>query len=73
MFKGAKISISAKTSGEPLPVVQVLDALLDKSVGTSVKLSWQRPKDSRKVNWVYGVYYGLNEDDTLEGNFCLEE
>lgn len=39
-----------------------------KDVGTSVKLSWNPLKDIRKrsVQWIYGIYYGLNEDELLE-------
>ncbi|KAK4886327.1 hypothetical protein RN001_002598 [Aquatica leii] len=66
LFQGKPRGIAAKTSGDPLPIINNLDALVDKAVGTSVKLSWERPKDNRKVNWVYGVYYGLNEEETLE-------
>ncbi|XP_031339670.1 sortilin-related receptor-like [Photinus pyralis] len=65
-FQGIPSSIAARTSGDPLPVIHKLEALVDKSVGTSVKLTWERPKDSRKVAWVYGVYYGLNEEETLQ-------
>ncbi|KAF5282013.1 hypothetical protein FQA39_LY00537 [Lamprigera yunnana] len=65
-FQGKSKSIAAKTSGEPLPIINNLEALADKVIGTSVKLIWERPQDKRKANWVYGIYYGLTEEETLE-------
>lgn len=52
-----------KKSGQPLPMLNTLQAILLKDVGTAVKLSWEMPKYSKKVPWVYGVYYGVTRED----------
>ncbi|KAJ8960391.1 hypothetical protein NQ314_006081 [Rhamnusium bicolor] len=54
--------ISASTTGNVLPKINTLQAILLKEVGTTVKLSWERPKYSRKLNWMYGIYYGINQE-----------
>lgn len=48
--------------------MSISETLVNKEVGTSVKLSWNALKDIRKrsVQWIYGVYYGRNEDELLE-------
>lgn len=38
---------------------------VDKSKGTSVIVQWAEPKDSRKVAWKYGVYYGVSMKELL--------
>lgn len=58
--------ISASTTGVPLPEVDGINAILIPDQGTSVKLSWNRPKDSRKVTWNYGIYYGLDNNELFE-------
>lgn len=59
-FEGRATTVTAKTQGSQLPVVPGLAVEVLKSHGTTVKLSWDSPKDSRKALWQYGVYYGLN-------------
>lgn len=62
---GPIIYISASTLGVSLPEVGTPDTMVNKDIGTSVKLSWDIPKDTRKVAWVYGIYYGVSEDELL--------
>ncbi|KAG8226274.1 hypothetical protein J437_LFUL004831 [Ladona fulva] len=66
-FIGPSSTISVKTDGVPLPTIQSLKAEILKSQGTTVKLSWDPPKDSRKEKWVYGIYYALNISDLFIG------
>uniref|UniRef100_A0A1B6DW73 Sortilin-related receptor n=1 Tax=Clastoptera arizonana TaxID=38151 RepID=A0A1B6DW73_9HEMI len=66
-FKGKSLKLTAITSGEELPIVPGLQVEVSKYQGTTVKLSWEHPKDPRKVNWKYGIYYGLNLTDLITG------
>lgn len=59
-FEGRATTVTATTEGTPLPVIRGLVVEVVKSHGTTVKLSWDAPKDPRKAEWKYGVYYGLN-------------
>ncbi|KAJ8982348.1 hypothetical protein NQ317_013098, partial [Molorchus minor] len=63
---GPVSSISARTTGNPLPSINTLVAMSVKDVGTSAKLSWERPKYSKKLNWVYGIYYGINHEEIFK-------
>ncbi|XP_044254445.1 sortilin-related receptor-like isoform X1 [Tribolium madens] len=65
-FTGPEVDIIVITDGVMLPEVPSLQGKLVKEVGTSVKLSWGVPKDSRKVTWTYGVYYGIDADELYE-------
>ncbi|XP_046432202.1 sortilin-related receptor-like isoform X1 [Neodiprion fabricii] len=65
-FVGKVVTISATTTGTPLPTVPNLQAQLMKDQGTTVKLSWEPPKDSRKIKWKYAIYYALNMPDLME-------
>ncbi|XP_025834721.1 sortilin-related receptor-like isoform X2 [Agrilus planipennis] len=67
-FYGEEVGIMVNLTGIPLPEVPNVEAQVIKEMGTSVKLSWDRPKDSRKVKWVYGVYYGTTLTEVLEGS-----
>lgn len=53
--------------GTPLPAIRGLTVEVVKSHGTTVKLSWDSPKDPRKSVWQYGVYYGLNMKELFKG------
>ncbi|KRT81787.1 Fibronectin domain-containing protein [Oryctes borbonicus] len=66
-FEGPESAISASTSGASLPELIGLQLILHKESGIAVKISWDVAVDSRKVNWVYGIYYGLTADETLSG------
>lgn len=59
--------MTASTSGTALPEVGTPETMVIKDVGTAVKLSWNPLKDiqKRSVKWVYGVYYGFNEDELI--------
>lgn len=65
-FRGVETTINAHTKGEPLPNVKILSADILKEVAPTVKLVWEKPKTYGKVNWVYGVYYGINNEELLE-------
>lgn len=62
-YIGQETSTYAITSGLSLPEVPNLEVQLVKQTGTSVKLSWDPPKDPRKVQWEFGIYYALNAQD----------
>lgn len=66
---GPSTSINIKTQGNPLPKINTLEATLLKDVGTSVKLRWERPKYLKKVNWLYGIYYGISADKLFESKY----
>jgi hypothetical protein len=53
-------------AGVELPKVPGLKAEVDKSIGTSVKLKWEVPNDSRKEKWVYGIFYGTTMKELLQ-------
>lgn len=65
---GPEAYVSASTLGVSLLEVGTPETMVVKDLGTSVKLSWSPSKDimKRSVQWVYGVYYGLTEDELLE-------
>lgn len=65
---GPESYVSASTLGAALSEIGTPETMVIKDIGTSVKLSWNPLKDIRKrsVEWVYGIYYGLNEDELLE-------
>lgn len=43
--------------GRELPVVPGLTVQVSKQLGTSAKLHWESPKDTRKEKWNYGIYF----------------
>ncbi|XP_060532386.1 sortilin-related receptor-like isoform X2 [Cylas formicarius] len=61
-IEGPHKFISAYTVGTPLPVIKSTQAIILKEIGTTVKLSWERPEKNSKISWVYGVYYGIDEE-----------
>ncbi|XP_020710796.1 sortilin-related receptor isoform X2 [Athalia rosae] len=65
-YVGKVVMVTATTTGTPLPWVPNLQVNLNKDHGTTVKLSWDPPKDSRKIKWQYGVYYAFNMQDLLK-------
>uniref|UniRef100_A0A646QCG5 Sortilin-related receptor n=1 Tax=Hemiscolopendra marginata TaxID=943146 RepID=A0A646QCG5_9MYRI len=38
---------------------------------TTVNLSWEVPKDDRKVEWEYGIYYGLSMNDVQKRGIAI--
>lgn len=63
---GPHSQIETVTRGSPLPIIQITDSRTVKDVGTTVKLSWQRPEKYGKVAWTYGVYYGINQENLFK-------
>ncbi|XP_017764096.1 PREDICTED: sortilin-related receptor-like [Eufriesea mexicana] len=59
-YVGKSASITATTEGTPLPPVTKLVAKVSKPHGTSVHLSWEPPKSTRKIKWQYAIYYAVN-------------
>lgn len=70
-YVGQESTISAMTTGVTLPEVPNLVVQLVKQSGTSVKLSWETPKDSRKEAWEFGIYYALNIQDLFRRKYIL--
>lgn len=68
-FVGPELQIQVITDGTVLPEVPSIQGKLVKEIGTSVKLTWDLPKDSRKITWKYGVYYGTDADELYESKF----
>ncbi|XP_043466543.1 sortilin-related receptor-like isoform X3 [Leptopilina heterotoma] len=62
-YFGKPASIAGTTSGMALPTVLKVQGELIKAQGTTVKLSWDPPKDSRKTKWQYAVHYAVNMQD----------
>ncbi|CAG9822420.1 unnamed protein product [Phaedon cochleariae] len=62
---GPTIAITIGREGKPLPEISISQAIVLK-VGTTVKLSWERPKYVKKLNWMYGIYYGTNHEQLFE-------
>ncbi|KAL1509813.1 hypothetical protein ABEB36_004494 [Hypothenemus hampei] len=58
-LEGPRSHYQVSTHGNRLPVIDIVQIMTLKDVGTTVKLSWQRPEKVGKVVWEYGVYYGL--------------
>jgi hypothetical protein len=69
-FVGPESRLQVITPGKTLPEVSSIQGKAVKEHGTSVKLSWDPPKDSRKVAWTYGVYYGIEEEELYESEGC---
>ena len=66
-YFGKPATVSGATKGIPLPSVSQLLGELVKAQGTTVKLSWESPKDSRKTKWQYAVHYAINMQDLYKG------
>ncbi|CAH1280545.1 unnamed protein product [Diabrotica balteata] len=58
--------ISFRKAGNSLPEIESLQVIALQDIGTAVKLRWDRPKYAKKVNWTYGVYYGINHQQLFE-------
>ncbi|CAG9863395.1 unnamed protein product [Phyllotreta striolata] len=65
-LEGPSKFVTIKTKGKPLQDINTLQVTLLKDIGTAVKLRWEKPKDVKKINWLYGVYYGVSEEELFE-------
>ncbi|EZA49376.1 Sortilin-related receptor [Ooceraea biroi] len=59
-YVGKVVMITATTNGTALPTIMKLDAQLGKLQRTTVKLTWDPPKSTRKIKWQYAIYYATN-------------
>lgn len=62
-YAGKLAMVVATTNDTALPTVTKLDAQLVKSQRTTVKLTWDPPKSTRKIKWQYAVHYAINMID----------
>ncbi|KAG7199404.1 hypothetical protein KM043_014034 [Ampulex compressa] len=62
-YVGKVTSISATTEGTPLPTITKLEAQVVKAQGTTVKLTWDPPKSTKKIKWLYAVHYAISMVD----------
>ncbi|XP_014221695.1 sortilin-related receptor-like [Trichogramma pretiosum] len=62
-YIGKPSAINGMTKDQPLPTISNLEPTLLKSHGTTIKLSWDPPKSSRKIKWQYAVHYALKMPD----------
>lgn len=53
--------------GKQPPTVNNIEVSMVPGESNSVQIKWQNPKDPRKMNWTYGVYYGLNLAELRSG------
>ena len=63
-MSGPSVLKKVLTKGKPIPQPQITGANLVPTSGTSIKLDWKLPEDtksSRQINWRYAVYYGTND------------
>ncbi|XP_011301031.1 sortilin-related receptor [Fopius arisanus] len=65
-YIGKIVQISGTTKGTPLPVLTEFVTISKKSDGTTVKISWDPPKNGRKIKWQYAVHYGLSMQDLFQ-------
>ncbi|CAB3366798.1 Hypothetical predicted protein [Cloeon dipterum] len=65
-YSGISSQVTATTEGVELPVVPNVKAEVVKSQGTTVKVTWDQPKDSRNAKWYYGVYYGTDMSHLMQ-------
>ncbi|XP_066589021.1 sortilin-related receptor-like [Prorops nasuta] len=65
-YVGKVSKVLAQTEGSPLPVITNLESQLIKSDGTTVKLSWDPPKSTKKLKWQYAIYYGLDPESIFK-------
>ncbi|KAG5337450.1 SORL protein, partial [Acromyrmex charruanus] len=62
-YVGKVTSVTATTNGTALPTITKFDAQLVKSQRTTVKLTWDPPKSTRKIKWKYAIHYAINMED----------
>lgn len=66
-YVGKTKTITVATDGTPLPTITNLVAQLVKPHGTSVKLTWDPPKNPRKIKWQYAIHYAVNMIEFFKG------
>ncbi|KAL6422754.1 hypothetical protein ACFW04_010753 [Cataglyphis niger] len=59
-YVGKVAMVTATTNGTALPIITKFDAQLVKSQRTTVKLTWDPPKSTKKIKWQYAVHYATN-------------
>ena len=67
-FIGPKSHITVTTNGVTLPEVPLIGGELISA--TTVNLRWYVPEFGKKVAWTYGVYYGIEEEELYESEYC---
>lgn len=66
-FIGKNMMITANTNGNPLPSIANLYPHLVKSQGTTVKLTWDPPKNPPKFKWHYAIHYATKYSQLFKG------
>ncbi|CAL7939536.1 unnamed protein product [Xylocopa violacea] len=66
-YVGKSTVITATTEGTPLPTITKLFAHLVKPHGTTVKLTWDPPKSTKKIKWQYAIHYAVNMAEFFRG------
>lgn len=61
-YIGEPVVARFQTKGAVLPGVLITKVEVINMLLPSVKLTWEIPLDKRDVKWVYGVYYGINNE-----------
>lgn len=72
-YVGKSIFIMGGTTGNPLPAVTKLDAVVVKMHGTTVKLSWDPVKSPLKIKWQYAIHYALDMKSLFLGMATILE
>lgn len=73
-YVGKVAMVTATTNGTALPTIAKLDAQLVKSQRTTVKLTWDPPKSTRKIKWQYAIYYAIDMMEFFKGTkISIEE
>ena len=67
-MSGPNVLKHVDTSGKRLPTPNITSANVSPKSGTSIKLTWELPKDSKSQSFEYVVYYGLNFKELLRRN-----
>lgn len=66
-YVGKVATVSASTNGTALPLITKFDAQLVKSQRTTVKLTWDPPKSTKKIKFQYAIHYATNIFDFFKG------
>lgn len=66
-YVGKVAMVTATTNGTSLPAITKIDAQLVKSQRTTVKLTWDPPKSTRKIKWQYAIHYAIDIVEFFKG------
>jgi len=66
-YVGKVAIVTASTNGTALPLITKFDAQLVKSQRTTVKLTWDPPKSTKKIKFQYAIHYATNIFDFFKG------